>query len=368
MFDRQVVCGSAAFAILMVGFQSIQAEPASFGMVGQPIHLQVGYQPYYAEAWSAIVLDDRKLWAAHLPLGSSVDFEPAPSGLTLITEMVAGKLQAAYVGDIPAVLGTSRPELRDIRMIALLARSSQQCNLLLVRPDAPAFALATDAVHWLDGRSVAAQFNSCSDRFAHSLFSRLNVNPGKMFDYGLDTLAEKFKSDNLDAAFVWEPTASLLVDRGQARKVAAGSDFGESDMGVLIMSQDLIAARPDVYKGWLEAELDAQLYLSDASHAANVVRMVSERVSNYPKISLWHAIYGTGRDATNLTFDYIFTPQSLKDLGTTMRLVAGARPGVSPMLRPEAMAANGALAVLAERKLASPIGQLRGQPDSAFVE
>jgi NitT/TauT family transport system substrate-binding protein len=171
-----------------------------------------------------------------------------------------------------------------------------------------------------------------------------------------------------NATFVWEPTASLLVDLGYARKVAAGSDFGESDMSVLIMPQDLITARPDVYKGWLAAELDAQLYLSEASHAADVVRMVSMRVPNYPKLSLWHAIYGLGRDTTNLTFDYIFTPQALKGLAETTRLVASTRPGIVPTLRADAVAGEGALQVLAERKLTSPIGQLRGQPDSAFAE
>jgi hypothetical protein len=172
----------ATVALLLVDQLSVHAESPSFGKVGEPIHLQVGYQPNYAEAWSAIVLDDRRLWTTHLPAGSSVDFVPAPAGLTLITEMVAGKLHVAYVGDIPAILATSRPDLRDIRMIAVPARSRQQCNLLLVRPDAPAFASATDAVRWLDGRSVGTLFNSCSDRFADSLFSRLSVKPGKKFD------------------------------------------------------------------------------------------------------------------------------------------------------------------------------------------
>jgi hypothetical protein len=33
-----------------------------FGKQGQPVKLVVGYQPYYTEAWSSVVINGKQLW------------------------------------------------------------------------------------------------------------------------------------------------------------------------------------------------------------------------------------------------------------------------------------------------------------------
>ena len=38
----------------------------------------------------------------------------------------------------------------------------------------------------------------------------------------------------------------------------------------MIMLNDLIRQRPDIHRAWLEAELDAQLFLADLNNAAEV--------------------------------------------------------------------------------------------------
>ena len=45
------------------------AGSAKYGKPGDPVHLVVGYQPYYSEAWSGIVVNGLGLWKKHLPEG-----------------------------------------------------------------------------------------------------------------------------------------------------------------------------------------------------------------------------------------------------------------------------------------------------------
>mgnify|MGYP003324023850 CR=1 FL=1 len=44
--------------------QSVFAE-VGFGKPGEPVNLVVGYQPYYTESWSGVVINGKKLWKKH---------------------------------------------------------------------------------------------------------------------------------------------------------------------------------------------------------------------------------------------------------------------------------------------------------------
>ena len=50
------------------------------GDTGDPVHLTVGYQPYYTESWSGLIMRDKKFWRTHLPEGSTVDFQVGLQG------------------------------------------------------------------------------------------------------------------------------------------------------------------------------------------------------------------------------------------------------------------------------------------------
>ena len=81
----------------------------------------------------------------------------------------------------------------------------------------------------------------------------------------------------LDAAVIWEPTASKLVQEGLARRVITGVTPQENDGGFLAMRADLIKQRPDVVKAWLNAELDAQLFFTDPKNSQEIIRMARQQ-------------------------------------------------------------------------------------------
>ncbi len=92
---------------------------------------------------------------------------------------------------------------------------------------------------------------------------------------------------------IWEPTASRLVLDGLARRIASGASVDENDGGFLAMRADLIKQRPDVVKAWLEAELDAQLFLADQKNANEIIRMAKEQTTGFSDRALWYSLYGT---------------------------------------------------------------------------
>ena len=76
----------------------------------QAVKLTVGYQPYDTISYSAVVIRGLELWKKHLPPGSTVEFESALQGAIIVNAMLADKQQIGYLGDMPAVVSTTKGE------------------------------------------------------------------------------------------------------------------------------------------------------------------------------------------------------------------------------------------------------------------
>ena len=248
---------------------------------GGAVHLTVGYQPYYTEAWSGLVMRGKEFWKKYLPNGSTVDFQVGLQGSIVVSQMLAGKQQIGYVGDMPAIVGTSKRSTRDLRIVATLGLSQDQCGVFLVRPDAPNFASQRDALAWFDGKTVATPQGSCTDRIAQSTFQALNVKPSAYLNQSIEVITSSFQNHTIDGAIIWEPTASKLVNAGLAKRVASDALTDQHDGGFMVMDKEFTDKHPDVAKSWLKAELDAQRFLADPANADEIVRIAQSQTEGF---------------------------------------------------------------------------------------
>ena len=363
---------------LFVSLLALQGAPLSaiageleYGKVGQPVNLVVGYQPYYTESWSGVVMKDKKFYEKYLPKGSTVEFSVGLQGAIIVNAMLAGKQHIGYVGDMPAVVSTTKQEVADIRIVATLGVGTDQCNNFLARSDAPKFANQKDAIKWLSGKQVAVPKGSCADRFAQAVFKKESVEPAAYLNQNIEVITSGFRAGKLDAAVIWEPTASRLVQEGLAKRIASGTAVNEKDGGFMTMRYDLIKQRPDVVKAWLNAELDAQLFLADSKNALDVTRMAKEQTTGFADKMLWTSMYGknpeeAGGAPVRLVLPFSITPEVTEFLnGATTFLHSIKSINVNKM-RPEAVMPEFAAAALKERGLSSPVGSVNALADSEY--
>ena len=366
-------------ALLALGVAAADAARAevNFGKPGEPVNLVVGYQPYYTEAWSGAVMRGKEFWKKHLPAGSTVQFEVGLQGAIIVNAMTGEKQHIGYMGDMPAIAATFRNAAdrggTDIRIVSVLGTSKQQCNVFLVRNEAPAFASGADAVKWMNDKVVASPQGSCTDRFARVAFAELGVQPASYLNQNIEVITTNFRAGKLDGAVIWEPTASKLEVSGLARRVASGEDFNALDAGLMVMLNDLVKQRPDVVRGWMQAELEAQLFLSDPKNSDEVVRMLQEQTEAMPPKALWNALYGAGDNeklvgTTKLQFDFIVNDRVRQhlDRATAFLNTLPQKPASEPNLREGAIDDSIAREVLAARGLTSPIGTISARPLSSF--
>jgi len=369
---RSAVAGVLAVAGLAATTSGVAlAGDLSYGKPGEPVSLVIGYQPYYTESWSGVVMRGKKMYEKYLPKGSTVEFAVGLQGAVIVNAMLAGKQHMGYVGDMPGIVSTTKQEVADIRIVATLGLGSDQCNVFLARTDAPKFATAKDGIKWLDGKRVAVPMGSCADRFGQAVFKKEGVNPAAYLNQNIEVITSGFRAGKLDAAVIWEPTASRLVQEGLAKRIASGATVGERDGGFLTMRADLIKQRPDIVKAWLNAELDAQMFMADPKNAMEVAAMAAQQATGFTDKMLWASLYGkyaeeSGGSAVRLTFPYTITPEVANLITQSTTFLHSIKSINVDKLRPEAVMPEFTQAILKERGMAAPIGKIDAMADSEF--
>lgn len=364
--------GAAAMLAVATAFSPMAASALDFGKPGEKVSLVIGYQPYYTESWSGVVVNGKQLWKKYLPEGSSAEFQIGLQGAIIVNAMTGEKQHIGYVGDMPGIAATFRnlPDRggTDIRIVAALGTSKQQCNVFLVKNDAPDFGNGVDAVKWMDGKIVSSPHGSCTDRFARLAFEKAGIKPKSYLNQNIEVITTNFRARKLDAAVIWEPTASKIAASGLAKRVASGEDFDALDGGLMVMQNALIQQRPDVVKGWLNAELDAQLFLADQNNAEEVSKMAEDQTEKIDRKVLWASLYGPPAETTKVQLDFVINDrvrELLRD-ATAFLYSLPKKPAAAEKIRDEAIMPQFAEEVLKERGLTSPVGKITGQPMSAF--
>ena len=359
------------FGIAIGSASSALAGDLDYGKAGDPVQLVVGYQPYYTEAWSGVVMRGKKLYEKYLPKGSTVEFAVGLQGAVIVNAMLAGKQHIGYVGDMPGIVSTTKQEVADIRIVATLGLGTDQCNIFLARTDAPKFANPKEAIKWLNGKQVAVPKGSCTDRFAQAVFKKEGVEPAAYLNQNIEVITSGFRAHKLDAAVIWEPTASRLVQEGLAKRIASGASVDENDGGFLTMRADLIKQRPDVVKAWLNAELDAQLFLADPKNAQEVTRLAMEQTTGFSEKILWSSMYGKypesdGGAPVRVVLHYTITPEASALITKATTFLYSIKSINVDKLRPEAVMPEFTQALLKERGLTAPIGAVKAMPETEY--
>jgi NitT/TauT family transport system substrate-binding protein len=347
------------------------AAEKDYGKQGDPIDLVIGYQPYYTESWSGLIMRDKKFYENYLPKGSTVNFQVGLQGAIIVNGMLAGKVDVGYVGDMPAIVSTSHADVRDIRIVSVLGVGYDQCNVFLVRTDAPEFKSPDEAIKWLNGKTVAVPKGSCTDRFAQAVFKRFDVAPSEYLNQSIEVITSGFRANKLDAAVIWEPTASRIILEKLARKVATGASVDERDGGFMVMPQALITQRPDIVKAWLQAELDAELYFADPKNAMDVAGMAVSQTTGFSEKALWESAFGTSSKAsggtdTRITLAYGFTLDATDLIQKASKFLVEIK-SISADIRPDAVVPQFTAEILKTRGLTAPVGEVKALPDSAYA-
>jgi NitT/TauT family transport system substrate-binding protein len=182
---RRVALPALIAAFVAVVGAGTTATAQNFGKPGEPVELVVGHPCCYTEVWSVMALRGKEFWKKYLPSGSSIKYEVGLQGSTIVNSMLARKQHIGYIGDLPAIIATTKESVADIRIVGVAAVAYDQCNILLTRKDAPEFKSGDEAGKWLVGKQMAIPKGTCSDIFSREVFKRAGGEPAAYLSSGL---------------------------------------------------------------------------------------------------------------------------------------------------------------------------------------
>lgn len=362
--------GAAVVAAALGAFApSVLAK--DYGKPGEPVHLVIGYQPYYTQAWSAVIQKEMKPWEKHLPKGSTVEWEIGLQGAIVGNAMLADKNDIGYMGDMPTIVAISKRNIRELRMVAVLGLANDQCSVFLSRNEAPDFKGPEEAVKWWQGKRVAVAKGSCTDRSGQEMMRKFGIEPAQYLNQNIEVQTSNFKAGRLDGSIMWEPTASKIVMEGIAKRIGDTKVIGKLDGGFMAMQHELIKQRPDVVRGWLQAELDANLFWAKPENYMKVVEMAEKNTQGFSKEVLWMSMAGKypkvmgGGEVRNIMY-YGFDQEVMTMISDATKFLKEIKVLPMAQLPKDLIDTSWTDEILKKRGLTVPLAKIEAQPPSAY--
>jgi len=111
--------------------------------------------------------------------------------------------------------------------------------------------------------------------------------------------------------------------------------------------------------------------MGDPKNSQEIIQMAKQQTTGFTDKVLWYSLYGAygaDQDGTKVrnSLQYTITPSSRELLDRATAFLFSIKSINTPKLRPEAVMPEFADAVLKERNLKAPIGQVTALPDSDF--
>lgn len=343
-----------------------QARPA-----GKPVEVKVGYFPSWVGGWSGSVIKNREIWKKYLPEGSSVAWDVEIVGPPIVANLLADKSHIGYMGDMPALVATTKRDTADIRIVEanIISYTGQICSVMMTQAGAPQFKNTAEALKWLNGKKIGVSGKgSCGDRFITNLVKKTGIKVE--VEYLAPTIIKtSLQAKKLDAAQAFQPHVAQIAGLNHARVAFTGSEWGAKDANFILMRKDFIDNYPEAALGWIKADLEAlQVILKEPYET---VKMVAKDLPGFSTKDLWLALYGsyaanTGSQDVNVVIQAGFD-NSVMDFineGFAFLQAAGLTKEAKPL--PGAIYTDLVDRALKEMGLKAPLGVIKGQPPSAY--
>lgn len=252
----------ALFIALFAVAQLVSAgtEPAST----ENISIRVGSAPL-APLWGYPIINQAKLWKPYLPNVDVQGFE-AMTGMALVNNLLAGKVDLAYFADMPAIVIASKANIVPTKFVALDTADEGGASVIYVAKNSP-----IKSAKELNGRAVSVPFGGYTHRFAEIVEAAEDIKfkfVGQSPEVGLTAL----QAGNVDAYIPWPPYGDLAVEKGFARRLTDGTVYHFSAVRGIVVSKAFAEQHPDVLVGWLRAQLDAQRIMRERpGYAAKLI-------------------------------------------------------------------------------------------------
>ncbi|NMO98221.1 ABC transporter substrate-binding protein [Paenibacillus lemnae] len=252
--------------------------------VGSSQTITIGYQSPTAETWGALIMKHEKLVEKYLKVVAPddnvrVEWFDAPAGSVLNNNMIGGKVDLAFLGDMPSLLngveGITRDQYSSV-LIALDGKGKSGKNQSVVVPlDSP-----IDSIEGLKGKTVSTPIGSSAHRMLldtlrlHDLIDKVNI-----VDQSVTVGLQSVEQGKVDAHATWEPYPSLIEYRNAGKVLQSGEATNIDYLTGIVANRGWAEQHRDYVIAFLMALHEAHRYVVEHPKEAAAI---FEAESKYP--------------------------------------------------------------------------------------
>ena len=223
-------------------------------------------------AWQAIpnadvVVKDLGLLEACMP-NAEISWVQAASGGDVVKYYGSGDVDLGLMGSSPATIASSKPVVDDVDIAVVWIHDViGDAESLIVKDPA-----VTD-IAGLEGKRIAVPFSSTAHYSLLQALTDAGLDPAKdveVINLDPEKMPGAWQGDQVDAAWVWDPVQSQLLDDGGERILSSAdtAEAGRPTFDVGTASRTFLTENPEFMTQWAKAQDHAVRMIQDDPAAA----------------------------------------------------------------------------------------------------
>ncbi|AXK46204.1 ABC transporter substrate-binding protein [Brachybacterium saurashtrense] len=219
-------------------------------------------------AWQAIpngdlVVKDLQLLEACMP-EAQISWLKMNSGGDVIQAFGSDSLDISQVGSSPAVKAASPPLSKEIKVIWISDVIGEAESLVVKDP-------AIESLDDMSGKTIGVPFGSTAH---YSLLTALGEEglsgDVRVINLAPDAILAAWQRDEIDAAWIWEPTLSELLGE-EGHTILSSEDsagLGAPTFDLVAGTEDFISGNPDFMRMWTLVQAEGTRILNEEPELA----------------------------------------------------------------------------------------------------
>lgn len=232
------------------------------------VKIGIGYQTVTAQTWGALIIKNKKLFEKYLKekypdKDFVIDWFNAQSGPPLTNNMVSGKLQFAFMGDMPIIINGEKGQASSNYKSVFLAfdgKGENGKNQAILVPKNSKITSVED----LAGKTVAVPLGSSAHRLLlneldkNGITDKVNIS-NQDLTVGMTNLEQ----NKIDALAVWEPFTSLIESKNIGKVLVDGSDTKVNYLDGIVADRAWVEKNKEYTVALLKALIEAHKFIRE---------------------------------------------------------------------------------------------------------
>jgi NitT/TauT family transport system substrate-binding protein len=270
---------------LLVGCSSTNnSQGANNTSKKETVNITIGYQTVTAQTWGALIIKNKKLYEKYLEQKYpnkefKISWFNAQSGPPLTNNMIAGKMQFAFMGDMPILLngekGQSSQNYKSV-FLAFDGKGESGKNQSILVPKDSKITSVKDLV----GKSVSVPLGSSAHRMLLNELDKYGIaDKVNILNQDVTVGMSNIEKSNIDAHATWEPFPTLIESKGIGKVLVDGSDTNTDYLDGIVADRTWVENNKDYTIALLKSLVEAHKFiLENPDDAASIFA----KESGYP--------------------------------------------------------------------------------------